>query len=310
MERILVIGAGLLGFRIIEAAGAAANCEVHGADVDTSLGELGCEFHTLDITNKKAVSDLITSIKPSAVFHTAALTNVDRCELDKDAALRINGTASGHIALACAKVNSYLCYISTDYVFDGKKGMYKEEDKPKPLSAYGESKLLGETEVRCLGDRWKWLIARSSILYGAYRKRFNFATWIIDELRAGRKIRVVTDQTGSPTLADDLADAVLELWRRGATGVYNVAGREAISRYDFSLKVCEVFGLDSALVSPVRTGELKQRAQRPANSSLDVAKVESALGRKMLDVRGGLEKMKVQWEKMPSGEKGPASRTA
>jgi dTDP-4-dehydrorhamnose reductase len=308
MERILVIGAGLLGSRIIAAA--TGRCEVHGADVDTSLGELGCEFHTVDITNRKAVSDLISAVKPVAVFHTAALTNVDRCELDRALALRVNGTASGHVALSCAKVNAYLCYISTDYIFDGKKGLYREDDPPKPLSAYGESKLLGETEVRCLGDRWKWVIARSSILFGAYKKRFNFATWIIDELKAGHPIRVVTDQTGSPTLADDLADAVLELWRKGHTGVFNVAGREPVSRYEFALRTCEAFGLDSALVAPVRTGELKQRAQRPENSSLDVSKVEGALGRRMLDVRQALDTMKEQWDRLPAGELAPPSRTA
>ncbi len=308
MDRVLVLGAGLLGSRIIGQL--AQDCEVHGADVDTSLGEPGCEFHTVDITDRKAVGDLISTVRPAAVFHTAALTNVDRCEVDKALALRVNGTATGHIALSCAKVNAFLCYISTDYIFDGKRGMYKEDDPPKPLSAYGESKLLGETEVRCLGDRWRWVIARSSILYGAYRKRFNFASWIIDEVRAAHPIRVVTDQVGSPTVADDLAEAVLELWRKGSTGIFNVAGREAVSRYDFALKVCDVFGLDGALVSPVRTGELKQRAQRPANSSLDVSKVESALGRKMLDVRGGLERMKAQWEKLPAGERAPSSRTA
>ena len=308
MEKILVLGAGLLGSRIIGQL--AGSCEVHGADVDNSLGEPGCEFHTLDITSRKAVTDLITSVRPAAVFHTAAITNVDRCEVDRAQALRVNGTASGHIALACAKVDAYLCYISTDYIFDGKQGMYKEGDPPKPLSAYGESKLLGETEVRCLGDRWRWMIARSSILYGAYRKRFNFASWIIDELRAKRPIQVVTDQAGSPTLADDLAGAVLDLWKKGATGIYHVAGHEPASRHDFALKVCEVFGLDKGLVTPVRTGELKQRAQRPENSSLDVSKVEGALGRRMLDVRGGLERMKAQWDQLPAGEKGISSRTA
>jgi dTDP-4-dehydrorhamnose reductase len=308
METVLVIGAGLLGSKIIEQL--AGSCEIHGADVDTSLGEPGCEFHTVDITDRKAVSGLISKVGPAAVFHTAAMTNVDRCELDKNLALRVNGTASGHIALACAKANAYLCYISTDYVFDGKTGMYREDAPPKPLSAYGESKLLGETEVRCLGDRWKWVIARSSILYGAYKKRFNFASWVVDEVKAGHPVRIVTDQTGSPTLADDLAAAVLDLWRRGLTGVFNVAGREPVTRYDFALRTCEVFGLDKSLVSPVRTGELRQRAQRPENSSLDVSKVEGALGRRMLDVRGGLERMKAQWESLPPGQKAPSSRTA
>jgi len=307
-ERILVIGAGLLGSRIIEAA--TGRYEVHGADIDTSLGELGCEFHVVDITSKNAVAGLVSSVRPAAVFHTAALTNVDRCEVDKDLALRVNGTASGNVALACAKVDAYLCYISTDYVFNGKTGNYREEDPPRPVSAYGESKLLGETEVGCLGSRWRWAICRSSILYGPYRKRFNFATWIIDEVKSGRPIRVVTDQKGSPTLADDLADACLALWRKEARGIFHVAGREAINRYDFAIRVCDVFGLDRGLVAPVRTGELKQRAQRPPDSSLDVTKVETFLGRRMLDVRQGLEKMKSRWDTLPPGEKGPASRTA
>jgi len=307
MDRILVIGAGLLGSRIIEQA--AGKYEVHGADVDTSLGELGCEFHVVDITNKKAVNDLITSLKPLAVFHTAARTNVDQCELEMEQALKVNGTATGYIALGCAKVNAYLCYISTDYVFDGNRGNYNENDIPKPINQYGRSKLLGEQEVGCLGDRWKWTICRSSTLYGAYKKRFNFAVWVIDEVKAGHTIRVVTDQIGSPTLADDLAHACLQLWGKEARGFYHVAGREAISRYDLALKICDVFGLDKGLVKPVSTQELKLRAQRPPNASLDVSKVEKMLGRRMHDVQEGLEKMKAHWAKLPEGEKGPAQRT-
>ena len=306
MDRILVIGAGLLGSRLIDQA--SSQFDVHCADIDPNLGDLGCEFHLLDITNKKAVNDLICSIQPAAIFHTAALTNVDKCEVDKALAKKINGTATGYIALASAKVDAYLCYISTDFVFDGKQGNYKETDAPRPISEYGRSKLLGEDEVRCLGDRWKWTICRTSILYGAYKKRFNFATWIIDELKAGHTIRIVTDQIGSPTLADDLADACLKLWQKDARGLFHVAGREAISRYDFAMKVCEVFGLDKGLVKPVTTEELKQKAVRPANSSMDVSKVEGLLSRKMLDVMEGLERVKLQWDRIPVGENGPKPR--
>jgi len=308
MDRILVIGAGLLGSRLI--AQATGTCEVHAADIDTSLAEPGCQFHVLDITNKKAVHDLIGSIRPAAVFHTAAMTNVDKCEIEMERALKVNGTATGYIALACAKVNAYLCYISTDYVFDGKNGNYIEKDVPKPISQYGRSKLLGEQEVSCLKERWKWIICRSSILYGAYKKRFNFMTWVVDELKAGHSISIVTDQTGSPTLADDLAESCLQLWRKDARGLYHVAGREAISRYDFAMRICEVFGLDKGLVKAVTTEELKQKAIRPANSSMDVAKVEGLLGRRMMDIREGLERMKGQWEKIPPGEMGPTTRKA
>ena len=308
MEKILVIGAGLLGSRLIEQA--TGKYEVHGADIDSSLAEPGCQFHVLDITDKKADNDLILSLRPAAVFHTAAMTNVDQCELEMERALKVNGTATGYIALACAKVNAYLCYISTDYVFGGKKGNYNEKDVPKPISQYGRSKLLGEQEVSCLKERWKWIICRSSILYGAYKKRFNFVTWEIDELKAGHSISIVRDQTSSQTLADDLADACLQLWRKDARGLYHVAGHEAISRFDFAMKICDVFGLDKGLVKAVTTEELKQKAIRPANSSMDVAKVEGLLGRRMLDIKEGLERMKGQWEKIPPGEMGPTTRTA
>jgi len=307
MDKILVIGAGLLGSRIVEQA--RDNYEVHAADADASLSDVGCQFHRLDITEKQAVVDLLYKVRPKAVFHTAALTNVDKCETEPTNARKVNGSACGHIALACAKLEAYVCAISTDYVFNGKTGMYKEEAKPDPICEYGRSKLMGEEEIKCLGTRWKWTILRSSILYGAYRKRFNFVTWIIDELRAGRPVRIVTDQFGSPTLADDLADACLTLWKKGATGIYHAAGSERISRYDFALKICDVFSLDRSLVSKITTDELKQRATRPPDSSLDVSKVENALGRKMLDITSGLKKVKARENDASPSEKGPLSRT-
>jgi dTDP-4-dehydrorhamnose reductase len=307
MEKILVIGAGLLGSRIVEQA--KGEYEVHAADADASLSDVGCQFHKLDITEKQSVVDLLYKVKPKAVFHTAALTNVDKCETEPTLARKVNGSACGHIALACAKLEAYVCAISTDYVFNGKTGMYKEDSKVSPICEYGRSKLMGEDEIKCLGSRWKWTILRSSILYGAYRKRFNFVTWIIDELRAARPVRIVTDQFGSPTLADDLADACLALWKKGATGIYHAAGSERISRYAFALKICDVFSLDKGLVTAITTDELKQRAMRPPDSSLDVTKVESALGRKMLDIVGGLAKVKEKEKDAVGPEKKPMTRT-
>jgi len=308
MEPILVLGAGLLGTRVIgEASG---KYEVHAADSDVSLCETGIKFHRLDITDKKALEKLISALEPAAVFSTAAMTNVDKCELERDVALRVNGKAVGQVAEACAKAGAYLCHISTDYVFDGAKGNYLETDPVHPTSVYGESKLLGERELEKHGKGLKWTILRSSILYGAYRKRFNFAMWLVDELRAGREVRIVTDQVGSPTLADDLADACLELWKKGATGLYHVAGREAISRYDFALKVCDVFGFEKTMVKPIMTSELKQKAKRPQNSSLDVGRVEGVLGRKMMDVREGLGIVREQEKALERGGKGPLTRTA
>ncbi|MGQ9582068.1 MAG: dTDP-4-dehydrorhamnose reductase [Thermoplasmatota archaeon] len=308
MERVLVLGAGLLGSRIARLA--SGRWEVHTADQDDSLSDAGGAFHKIDITDRRALEELFSSLRPAAVFHTAAMTNVDRCEVEPSLAMRVNAVATGRVAVECARAGAFLCYISTDFVFDGERGMYKESDRPRPLSVYGRSKLTGESDVECLGLRWPWVIARSSVLYGSFRRRYNFATWIIDELRSGREVKVVTDQFVSPTLADDLADACLQLWERGARGLYHVAGRERISRHDFAIRVCEVFGLDKALVRPIATRELGQRAPRPPDSSLDVSKVEAFLGRRMLSVREGLERMREQEEEAPPGERGPGSRTA
>ncbi len=307
MDKVLVLGAGLLGSRIARLA--SERYDVHTADEDPLLSDAGGVFHRLDITDRRALEGLVLSLRPAAVFHTAAITNVDRCEVEPSLAMRVNAVATGHVAVACAKAGAFLCYVSTDFVFDGQRGMYRESDRPSPLSVYGRSKLTGERDVECLGLRWPWVIARSSVLYGSFRRRYNFATWIIDELRSGREVRVVTDQFASPTLADDLADALLRLWEGGARGLYHVAGGERLSRYDFAATVCEVFGLDSSLVKPTTTRELAQRAPRPPDSSLDVSKVEAFLGRRMLGAREGLERMREQEREAPPGERGPASRT-
>ena len=286
MDRILVIGAGLLGSRIIEAAGAPANCEVHGADVDTTLGELGCEFHTLDITNKKAVSDLITSIRPSAVFHTAALTNVDRCELDKDAALRINGTASGNIALACAKVDAYLCYISTDYIFDGAKTEpYVETDPPNPLGVYGRSKLAGDEAVRAVGGAH--LIFRLCWVYGARGQ--NFMLTMMRLAREREKLRVVSDQVGCPTWSRMIAETTTLALKQAIaaddlgsfTGTYHLASSGTTSWHGFAdaiVKLMPAEGRKCVRVEAISTAEYPTPTKRPAYSVLSCDKLERTFG--------------------------------
>lgn len=297
MDRVLVIGAGLVGASIIERGG--NDFEVHAADTCNPSGGLGCVFHAVDITNKRAVSDLIGSVRPVAVFNTAEMSDLERCEVDKDVALKVNGTAAGYVALACARVDAYLCHVSTDQVFNGKKGRYTEDEPARPVNSYGESKLLGETEVGCLGDRWRWAVCRTSMPYGASRTAPNAVWALLTELWAGRAVKGLTDVVGSPTLADDLAQACLELWRKGARRTFHVCGRERMSHFDLALRTCEAFSLDPSLVLPARSGELKLRAQRPPDTSLDAGKTEKFLGRSMLDVKEGLQRMKAEMENGP-----------
>lgn len=291
-EKVLVIGAGLLGSAIIEQA--SGRYEVHAADIDPASVRHGAELHVLDVTVKKAVMELITSLRPAAVFNTAGLSDLERCEVDKDIALKVNGTAAGHVALACARADAYLCHLSTDQVFNGKKGLYREDEPTRPVNSYGGSKLLGETEVGCLGDRWKWTICRTSMPYGAARRHSNTLSALLADLKAGHPVKALTDVVGSPTLVDDLAQACLELWQKDARRIVHVCGREAMSHFDLALRACEVFGLDRAFVVPAQSGELKLRAQRPPDTSLDVSRTEKCLGRRMLDVKEGLQKLKAR----------------
>ncbi len=288
--KILVIGGtGLVGNKIVEQA--RGKFDVHA----TYHGQLvkKSKFHKLEVTDHRAVSKLIEELSPGAVINTSAFHQVDKCEADTELAKSVNVDAARNIAEVCASVGAHCVYFSTEYVFDGAKGgLYKEDDKPNPLSYYGQTKRMGEEAV--LGVKGDSLVARTSVIYGWNDSKLNFATWALGELENKKEVKIVDDQVGSPTLADNLAEAVLKAVENRKTGVYHMAGGEAIDRYNFTLILAEVFGLDKALVKPVKTAELKQRARRPLYAPLSVEKTEKELGVKMLGAKEGLEKMRAQ----------------
>jgi dTDP-4-dehydrorhamnose reductase len=155
----------------------------------------------IDIT-KKEIFIAIKKVKPEFVIHCAAFTDVDGCEIQKEKAWEVNVTGTENVAKACQKIGAKMIYVSTDFVFDGKKGMYKETDKTNPINYYGKTKLEGEKRVKEICKNY--VIARTSVLYG-WHERLNFVTWVIEQLKNKNKIRIVTDQYTSPTLADNLA---------------------------------------------------------------------------------------------------------
>ncbi len=279
---VLVMGgSGLLGSKLVgELSG---KCRVFASY--NSHPWAYCDF-PLDVTNRGDVQHLINKISPDVIVHAAALTGVDYCESNKREAWAVNVNGTRNIVEASEKVGSGLVYISTDYVFDGGRGAYTEDDHLNPLCYYGETKLEGERIVRELDD---YVIARTSVLYG-WHSRPNFVTWAIGELKQGHRIDIVRDQFNSPTLADDLAEVVLELIETGDGGIFHVSGSERISRYDFTKKIAEIFELDEALVNPVTSDELDWIAKRPLDSYLDVSKVSGV--RSPLGVVAGLRRMR------------------
>lgn len=244
----------------------------------------------MDITDKNEVLRVIINSKPDVVIHTAAETDVDKCEVDKEHAWKVNADGTKNIAEACGEMGAKPVYISTDYVFNGEKGLYGEEDEPRPINHYGLTKLEGEKHITKIDGH---LIVRTSVLYGWHPWKKNFATWVLDSLKQKKRITVVDDHYNSPTLADNLAGLLLEAIEKGLTGLYHTAGRERISRFKFALEIAKTFDLDSRLVKPIKMAKLKAWvAKRPRDSSLRVDKIQRELKTKPLDVSESLRLMK------------------
>jgi dTDP-4-dehydrorhamnose reductase len=243
----------------------------------------------VDITQKEHTLESILSVAPNIVVHTAAETNVDRCETERDLARRVNVEGTSNVKDACVRAGAKLILVSTDYVFDGDKGNYAETDEPKPISFYGLTKLEAERVAALTSPNF--LIIRTSVLYGWHPTKLNFATWILKGLRERQTLKVVNDHINSPTFADNLAEAIRKAIERNSQGILHIAGNERISRFEFARRLAERFGLDEALLIPVEMRDLNWVARRPRDSSLDVGKAEKELGIELFGVDRGLVEM-------------------
>lgn len=287
--KILITGSGgLLGSSLVRLAVSrhvvysAYNEHPHNAGIPIKV----------DITDFDAVKRKIVDIRPEVIIHAAALTDVDRCERDKELALKLNHQATANIVHEAERIGAFLIYISTDYVFDGHKGLYREEDPPKPVNFYGHSKLKGEEVVEKLAGNF--CIVRPSATYGSSPPsgKANFALWLLQKLEQNEPINVLADQFVSPTLNTSLAEASLEVAMKTLTGIYHFAGAERVSRYDFALRLCTVFGFDPSLIRSARMDELNWVATRPKDSSLDVSKSAEVLNTKPLKLDEALLRLK------------------
>ena len=288
--RILITGAsGLLGSKIAEISLQKGYEVYSGFNKHKAL--YGTPIH-LDITNKKEVKKCFRTIKPEVVVHAAALTNVDRCEQEKDLAWMVNVEGTKNIVEESERHGAFLIYISTDYVFSGERGRYREEDKPSPINYYGLTKLEGEKLVKA--SELDWCIARPSVIYGSRPAagKTNFVLWAINKLRMNEPIKIITDQWVSPTLNTNLAKMILEILERRLIGVYHLAGATPLSRYELTTIVAEVFHLDKALIHPIKSSEMKWLAKRPRDSSLNVEKALETLENKPLKIKEALKILK------------------
>ncbi|RYY11770.1 MAG: SDR family oxidoreductase, partial [Cytophagaceae bacterium] len=209
-------------------------------------------FVPLDVTDAAQVRQVLTQEQPTHLIHTAAMTQVDDCELNQADCWAQNVTAVEHLAAACADLGIHLTHLSTDFIFNGQEGPLAEDAQPDPISHYGASKLAAERVVQATPGL-RWAIARTVLVYGTVHGggRSNIVLWVRDSLRKGQAIKVVTDQWRTPTLAEDLAQGCWLLARHAAQGIYHLSGRELLTPFQMAEQVADFFGLDKTLLTPV-----------------------------------------------------------
>ncbi len=289
--KILVTGSnGLLGQKLVHKLSTDPEVKlIATARGDNRLKKAnGYLYRPLDITNEAEVAQTIAEVKPDVVINTAAMTNVDACEADKEGCDKLNVDAVQYIVDACVKHKVHLVHLSTDFIFDGEDGPYTEDAEPNPLSYYGESKLKAEKIVE--GSNVKAAILRTVLVYGIAEdmSRSNIVLWAKGALEKGKEINVVDDQFRSPTLAEDLADGCILAAKQKATGVYNISGKDQMSVIELVRAVADHWKLDKSIILPISSTTLNQAAKRPPVTGFILDKAIKQLGYKPHSFSEGL----------------------
>ena len=299
MLRILLTGSnGLLGQKIVYAALKRNDIQL----LATSKGEnrlhskAGYHYASMDITNADEVTVIVENFKPHCIINTAAMTNVDACEKDQENCWKMNVEAVRTMTELCQLHDIHFIHLSTDFVFDGEKGNYSEEDAPNPLSHYARSKFESEKVVQ--QAEIDSAILRTIIIYGVVddKQRSNVVIWTINSLRQQKNINVISDQMRSPTLAEDLADACLQAALKRATGIYHVSGSETMSILEMVNRTADFFQLDKKYIHPITTAQLNQPAKRPLLTGFNIDKAKRELNFQPHTLQQGLEIVKSQLE--------------
>jgi dTDP-4-dehydrorhamnose reductase len=236
-------------------------------------------YRSLDVTDAAQVHQVLAEERPDCLIHTAAMTQVDDCELNPDACWLQNVTATEHLATACAELDVHLIHLSTDFIFNGEHGPLAEDAEPDPLSYYGRSKLAAERVVQGTPGL-RWAIARTVLVYGTLLGggRSNMVQWVRDSLSKEQPIKVVDDQYRTPTLAEDLALGCWLLARQRAQGIFHISGREMLTPYQMAQQVADYFGLDKSLLERVDASTFSQPGRRPARTGFIIEKAARELG--------------------------------
>jgi dTDP-4-dehydrorhamnose reductase len=242
----------------------------------------------LELTSPKKVLHAVQSFVPDIIIHAAAMTQLDDCEVNKEVCYSINVDATALLIAAAEQVKSRFCYLSTDFVFDGNSGPYKEEDHAAPINFYGKTKKIAEDILTA--SSLSWSIARTVLLYGKADQitRSNFIYWVKDNLEAGKNIRVVNDQLRTPTYIPDFVDGIIKITESGAEGIYHIAGEQVMTPYEMAIVVAEYLQLDKTLISPVDASTFTQPGKRPLKTGFSIEKAKRDLGYSPISFKSSL----------------------
>lgn len=303
MKTVLVTGSnGLLGQKLTEKILNEGRVKLIATSkgVNRYPATSGYEYAELDILNNQQVKEVVEKYRPDAIIHTAAMTNVDVCEANKELCHQLNVDAVQNLISLCETHKIQFVHLSTDFVFDGADGPYTEEDAVNPLSYYGESKVLAEELIKA--SKASWAILRTILVYGITNdmSRSNIVLWAKGALEKGLPINVVNDQWRMPTLAEDLAEACLLAIEKDAQGIYNVSGKDYMSIADLVRKVADYWALDKTIISEISSESLNQTAKRPVRTGFILDKTIKDLNYKPHSFDEGLAIVDEQMKKASS----------
>jgi dTDP-4-dehydrorhamnose reductase len=290
--KVLITGSnGLLGQHLIPLFVADPQYEViaAGRGVNRLPEQQGYTYESVNLRNTVSVQQLLEKHRPDVIIHAAAMTQVDDCERNKDACWDTNVAATRYLIQSAEKYNAFFLFLSTDFIFDGLEGPYREEDAPNPLSYYGASKVAAERMIR--NSKLSWAIVRTVLVYGTAidMQRSNIITWVKNNLQQGKKIKVVDDQWRTPTLVQDLAEGCKLVADKQRTGIFHISGKEMLTPYDMAVQTAQFFKLDLRLIEKVNAKSFVQPAKRPAKTGFVIDKAVQELGYQPRSFAEGLE---------------------
>lgn len=290
MKVLVTGGSGRIGFKLIKKL-ISADVDISSISMNNDVPLANIKKFTFDLSDKEKTNSCINAIKPNIIIHAAALTNVDVCEKDRWMAYSQNVTSTQNIIDASKEINAKIVFVSSSFVFNGRDKIFTEDSEPNPINYYGETKRLSEEIVK--SSNLEYLILRTDQPYGRiepWQKDDNVRR-VLNKFSRETQLTEPEDWYNNPTYLDDFVDAAIELLNRNRRGIYNLVGPDFINRYDWALRISEIFGKDKNMVRPVNSSYFNLSAKRPI-SNVSNNKIQIELNRKFRNVIAGLNDIK------------------